>query len=221
MTSQRFSTAGDTCPERRFCASSKPIELRTEGDSPRIVGYAALFNKRSINFGSQDYPVFEVIEPGAFDEVTGADVRAIIDHKGGIQTLGRTKSGTLSILQDDLGLRFEIHPPKTQAAADLIELIKRGDIDQASFAFRVKPQGDEYSTLDDGKTTIRTIKRGGINYLEDISPVTFPAYQDTSVTLTRSQDLEQFLAVRASARDSWRQEARSRALQIALLESAL
>lgn len=213
---QRFSTAGDNCPERRVHQTAK-VELRADGDDkkPRIIGYAALFNKRSINFGSAEFPVFEVLEPGAFDHVLGHDVRAVIDHNGGILTLGRTKSGTLRLEQDELGLRFELDPPETNAARDLVELIRRGDIDQASFAFQVSPDGDQYETEKDGKTTLRTIKKGGISLLQDISPVTFPAYQDTTVTLTRSRTLENLLALRQAPREAWRQQARERALALA------
>lgn len=179
--------------ERRFHETK--FEVReSEGEPKRIVGYAAVFGKRSVNLGfSEKFPFFEIIQPGAFENVLKDDVRAVIDHKGGLQTLGRTKSGTLKISEDEIGLRFELETPDTQAGRDIMTLIQRGDIDQASFKFRVKDDGDEFTDEDDGKTTVRTIKKGGIAELLDVSPVTFPAYQDTIV---QSRSIENYISAK-------------------------
>ncbi len=179
--------------ERRLHQANFEVR-QNEGEPKKIVGYAAVFNKRSLNLSfSEEYPLFEIIEPGAFEAVLNDDVRAVIDHKGGLQTLGRTKSGTLKVSEDDIGLRFELEPPDTQAGRDIVTLIERGDIDQASFKFSVKKGGDKFEDDGDGKTTIRTIKRGGVAKLEDVSPVTFPAYPDTIV---QSRSIEDYISAR-------------------------
>lgn len=172
-------------PEKRFSVSN--FEVRKEGEKRKVIGYAAIFNKRSVNFGGEDYPMFEVIEPGAFRDVLGDDVRALVDHQGGLTTLARTKSGTLKLSEDEIGLRYEFEVPDTQAGRDLITILERGDIDQSSFGFRVNKDGQRFEDIKEGEkmVTIRTISK--VSRLLDVSPVTFSAYPDT-VALTRSFD---------------------------------
>ncbi|EIQ76315.1 prohead protease, partial [Shigella flexneri 1235-66] len=50
--------------------------------------------------------------------------------------LGRTRSGTLKLEEDETGLRFELTPPDPSTGRDVIELVKRGDISGMSFGFR-------------------------------------------------------------------------------------
>ena len=177
--------------ETRFSLSN--IELRADDDKEKpskVVGYAAMFNKRSENFGSDDYPFFEVIAPGAFADVLNDDVRAVIDHSGGLQTLARTKSGTLQLSEDTLGLRFEFEAPDTTAGRDIVTILQRGDIDQASFSFNIAKGGDSYENKEENgkQVAIRTITKVGRLY--DVSPVTYPAYPDTIV---QSRSAENFL----------------------------
>jgi HK97 family phage prohead protease len=141
-----------------------------------IVGYAAIFNSET-----ELYPKYrEKIDPAAFNEVLNDDVRALFNHDPNI-VLGRTKSGTLKLSIDERGLKYEITPPDTAVAADLLKSIDRGDVSQSSFGFSIKrPGGDEVQHNKDG-TSLRTIKR--VKQLFDISPVTYPAYNDTAVAL--------------------------------------
>jgi HK97 family phage prohead protease len=172
-----------------------------------------MFNKRSVNFGDADYPMFEVIEPGAFRDVLNNDVRALVDHQGGLTTLARTKSGTLKLSEDEIGLRYEFEVPNTQAGRDLVTILERGDIDQSSFGFQVNRDGQRFEDIEeDGKSvTIRTISK--VSRLLDVSPVTFPAYPDT-VAVTRSFD-EHRQTQQLSALDLEKEE---RARQIKLAE---
>ncbi len=79
----------------------------------------------------------EQFAPGAFKDspASGSDVRALYEHNY-TQLLGRTKSGTLVLSEDDTGLRFELTPPNTQLGNDVLELVERGDISGMSFGFR-------------------------------------------------------------------------------------
>lgn len=156
--------------ERRFVAS----QLRSISDEkPVIVGYAAVFNKYSEDIGG----FRERIAPGAFSNVLGDDVRALFNHDNDM-VLGRSKSGTLKMQQDETGLLVEITPPDTQLARDLMELMKRGDVDQMSFAFRT---GKDTWAIDEEGNVERTILE--FKALYDVSIVTYPAYPDTSVAL--------------------------------------
>lgn len=160
-----------------------PSEFRAEAEGAKkiISGYAAVFNSRSANFGSKREPIYEVIAPGAFSKVLGDDVRALVNHQGGLLTLARTKSGTLRISQDDKGLRYEFDVPDTQAGRDIYEIIKRGDIDKSSFGFRVEPTGHKFEMFEENgiEVVVRTITE--FSELIDVSPVTFPAYDNTIV----------------------------------------
>src|SRR3546814_14664458 len=59
--------------------------------------------------------------------------------------LGRTKSGTLTLTEDDTGLAFALDMPDTAAARDLIALAERGDLGGASFGFNVPKDGDAWT----------------------------------------------------------------------------
>ncbi|WP_136487867.1 HK97 family phage prohead protease [Vibrio sp. H11] len=151
------------------------VEKREDGESPRIVGYAAKFNTRSNNLGG----FVEVIAPGAFDDVLDDDVRGLFNHDRNF-VLGRSVSGTLSLSVDDIGLRYEITPPDTQMVRDMVlEPMARGDISQSSFAFRLPSDGYRWDEGDDG-VYIRTIIR--VSKLLDVCPVTYPAYNDTEAS---------------------------------------
>ena len=161
-------------PERRFQTTSPP---KATGRTVR--GYAALYDSRSVNFGSPDRPSFEVIARGAFDSVLQNDVVCLLNHNSDI-VLARSVngSGSLKLGTDERGLWYEFEAPNTSAGNDLIESIKRGDINSSSFAFRVDESGQTWAK--EGAGVLRTIKK--ITALYDVSPVTMPAYPATSVS---------------------------------------
>lgn len=156
------------------CAGTE-FEVRAGADvtqPPVIRGYAAVIGSVSEDMGFR-----EIIEPGAFDGVLGDDVRALWNHNSE-KVLGRTASGTLKIWADERGLGYEATPPDAQWARDVLESIRRGDVDQSSFGFDVGEEGQYWERLEDG-TALRHITR--FTRLYDVSPVTFPAYAQTTV----------------------------------------
>lgn len=145
------------------------LEIREEGGAPVITGYAVVFNSLSRDLGGFK----EVIAPGAFaGSIAGGDVRALWNHDHGI-VLGRTKAGTLKIVEDKKGLRVEIKPPAS--AAGYVESIRRGDVDGMSFGFMVGK--DDWTRTADG-ATVRTVTEGR---LLEVSAVAFPAYPASTV----------------------------------------
>ncbi|VVD76447.1 hypothetical protein PEP31012_00867 [Pandoraea eparura] len=156
----------------------QPCELRSSGESGdpvTIVGYGAVFNSRSaLMFGM----FVEEIAPGAFDDVMNDDVRALFNHDPNF-VLGRTRSGTLRINVDQRGLAYTITPPDTQTVRDLVLApMTRGDVTGSSFQFRVAQDGDEWR--EEGQIVVRTIRR--FANLIDVSPVTYPAYDDSNAS---------------------------------------
>jgi uncharacterized protein len=149
-----------------------------EGEEPKIEGVAAVYDQPTrINTAFGSY--VEVIERGFFEGVMEDDVRALWNHNTDL-VLGRTKAGTLEIRDRKEGLGTVIHPPDTQWGRDAVTSIKRGDVDQMSFAFTVKEGWDEWKENGEG-VMVRTLKAGACKQLYDVSPVSFPAYPQTSV----------------------------------------
>jgi HK97 family phage prohead protease len=153
---------------------------RADVNGQMITGYAAVFNSPSEDLGG----FIEYIAPGAFDSVMEDDVRGFYNHDYNY-LLGRASSGTLRLSTDERGLRYEIDLPNTTYANDLIELMRRGDVNQSSFAFMI--ESDSWSVRD--KQNIRTITK--ISRLIDVAPVVIPAYAAaTSQLVTRALTTE-------------------------------
>lgn len=145
-----------------------------------IRGYAAVFNSPSEDLGG----FVEYIAPGAFDSVMNDDVRGFYNHDWNY-LLGRVSSGTLRIFVDEVGLGYEIDLPNTSYANDLAELMKRGDVNQSSFAFMI--ESDKWEVK--GKQNIRTITK--VSRLIDVAPVVIPAYPAaTSKLVSRALDTD-------------------------------
>lgn len=195
--------------ERRFL--TKQLRATGDGDKRKITGYAAVFNSLSENLGG----FREMIMPGAFADTLKADVRALLNHDPNL-LLGRTVANTLVLSEDELGLRYEILPPDTTYARDLMISLDRGDLDQSSFGFRVIEDSWVRPT-DEEPIPIRKLHKVE---LFDVSPVTFPAYPATSAGV-RSK-LESILSgateLQASQSVIGRLQARKRYLQLLELE---
>lgn len=182
--------------ERRVVSGT--VQTRAAAGEPsRLAGYAAVFNSETV-IGSW---FREVILPGAFTEaILRDDVRAQFNHgEGGVLPLGRTSAGTLRLSEDETGLRYEVDLPDTQQARDLYVSVQRGDVAESSFMFEIERDEDQEwdsSETKVGKLPIRRIKRVK---LYDVSPVTFPAYDATSVSARAKTLAEAVAAVRPPA----------------------
>jgi HK97 family phage prohead protease len=131
-------------------------------------GYAAVYNVESDDLGG----FRERIAPGAFRSVLDADVRALLNHNPS-EVLGRTKSGTLRLFDEQRGLRFEVDLPDSPIGENVREAVRRKDIDGASFRFTV----DQESWQGD----LRTVE--SVKELKDVTVATFGAYPAASVEL--------------------------------------
>src|SRR5437764_5235165 len=123
---------------------SAAVELRAvfnnEDEEFVLEGWAASYNSLSPDLGG----FRERIAPGAFSRSlkTNADVRFLLNHNPDV-VLGRTASGTLTVKDSPKGLRFRCQLDKNIAQhRDIYAMVKRGDISQCSFAFRVPQNGD-------------------------------------------------------------------------------
>ena len=168
------------------------IELREDGESRFVEGYASVFNSRSRDLGGFQ----EIILPGAFDGlIEKSDVRCLLDHNPQRGILARSKNGqgSLHLSIDERGLKYEFDAPHTALGDEVVEGLKRGDYSESSFAFRVQ---DEQWTKEEDGTYLRTISK--ISGLYDVSIVQQAAYGDTSVAL---RSLDEFKAQEVPAQD--------------------
>lgn len=147
-------------------------ELRAEDERPGIAGTAALIGSvTDLGF------VTEEIAPGAFDEaIETSDIRGLFNHDANY-VLGRVQSGTMTVMADEGGLRYEI-PELPDSRADVLEAVARGDVTGNSFSFVIEEQRFIEA---EGAKPHRVIEKVG--ELFDLGPVTFPAYPDTDVAL--------------------------------------
>jgi len=186
--------------ERRYAPTEFEVRQSDAGGAV-IEGHAAVFNRLSRNLGG----FVEQIDPSAFDKTLGdnPDVRALINHDPSL-LLGRTRSGTLRLSKDNIGLHYEVDVPDRSDARDLMVSMERDDINQSSFAFFLID--DEWGQTEQ-EFPLRTVTAVSIHN-GDVSPVTYPAYDDAdsgvadrafqSLAEVRSLDLEQ---VRQAAAD--------------------
>lgn len=145
------------------------VETRASDDKRTLTGYAAVFDSPTDIGGYWT----ETIARGAFSRTLSGDIRALVDHDPG-RVIGRTKSGTLRLEEDEKGLRIDVDVPNTTDGNDLWELVTRGDVSGMSFGFKVTKQEWDYNT-EPAKRTIKEVE------LFEVSAVAFPAYDDTSI----------------------------------------
>ncbi|MDD5353002.1 MAG: HK97 family phage prohead protease [Candidatus Omnitrophica bacterium] len=168
--------------ERRFVTTELRIKPDEENEGEYIEGYAAVFNS-----WTELWPgCREQIAPGAFSEsIKSDDVRCLFNHDFNYP-LGRTSAGNLELREDETGLYMRCKPTDTTFARDLKINIAAGVVSQQSFAFMVDDQRWEFKKENGQEIAERTILK--VKPLYDVSPVTFPAYEDTTVALRTLQE---------------------------------
>ena len=151
------------------------FDIRSAAAGNTLIGHAAVFNVEAVIAGM----FRESIAPRAFRKsIKESDVRALFNHDPA-HVLGRNKAGTLRLREDDIGLSYEIDLPDTQTARDLWTSIDRGDITQSSFSFETVRELRSEPDVDAGEVLpLFVVKEAR---LWDVSPVTYPAYEQTDV----------------------------------------
>tara|TARA_X000001316_G_scaffold11358_1_gene4124 strand:- start:1276 stop:1899 length:624 start_codon:yes stop_codon:yes gene_type:complete len=176
--------------EKETRSLQNKIEVRN-GDNEDInivMGYAAVFDEESEVLG---FGFTEVIDRNAFSNTNFSEARALFNHDPNY-VLGSVKAGTLRLSVDERGLKYEIDMPSSSTINDLVgEPIKRGDINQSSFAFTLRYNSKEpYERWERGKDKD---KRTLLDIAEvfDVSPVTYPAYKQTTVSARSYNDFKE------------------------------
>lgn len=165
--------------ERRYLTpETQSIEIRQVGDERRVEGYAAVFNSPT-TIQSRRGSFREMIDRTAFEGRLEDPVVALFNHDQ-LRPLAKVGAG-LDLAVDDYGLRYSFPVPDTTTGRDLVELMDRGIVREASFAFTIAPDGERWERPEGEDMDVRTITRVG--RLIDVSVVTLGAYSDASAAL--------------------------------------
>lgn len=154
------------------------FQTREDGDTPIIEGYFSVFNS--------PYPIMEgvteKIAPGAFADTLGEDIRALTNHDTTL-VLGRNKANTLELKEDSHGLWGSVKINQAdQDAMNLYRRVQRGDVDQCSFGFFIESERRDVLPNGSVEYIIEKVR------LLEVSVVTFPAYEATSVSARARQE---------------------------------
>ena len=163
---------------------SYQCEVRTDKDEKHgniILGRPIVYNSETDIGGMFS----EIIERGALDKTDLTDVRFLVNHDTSKIPLARsrknTENSTMQLIPDDdgLGIRVDLDIENNTEARNLYSAIQRGDITGMSFMFGLKEGDDEWEDLDTDypKRHIRSIST-----VVEVSAVTFPAYEATSIS---------------------------------------
>lgn len=149
------------------------IELRTAGDDangPTISGYGAVYGSASLDLGG----FREVIDPSAFERSLKGrgEIRSFFNHDSS-KPLASLRAGNLTLKSDDRGLYYEIKPPNTTYANDVVEAVRAKLVRGSSFSFVTRTD----SWHEEKGVQIRTLL--DVDLLE-VGPVTTPAYEKTT-----------------------------------------
>nr|DAU86926.1 MAG TPA: prohead serine protease [Caudoviricetes sp.] len=191
--------------ERRVISVEK-FQTREEGGKRYLDGYYSVFN--------EPYEVFpgwiEEIAPGAFSRTLreNKDVKVLWNHDSNI-VLGSTENRTASLQEDERGLHGPVEiNEEDQDAKNAYARVNRGDVRGCSFGFDVRAMEESWD--DDGiyRTRLTDVE------LYEVSPCTFPAYAQTSISARNKESLDdakkRFEAAREQQRKDWRESMNKR-----------
>lgn len=165
----------------KFENRSYTFEIRAEENEENvgvITGRPIVYDSRT-DLGYFD----EIIERGALDKTDLKDVKFLVNHDTSKIPLARSRNNNanstmqLSVDEQGLAIRVNLDIENNSEARNLYSAIKRGDITGMSFMFGVN--GEEWEDLDSDHPT-RHIK--SISTVVEVSAVTFPAYESTSIS---------------------------------------
>jgi HK97 family phage prohead protease len=195
--------------EKEKRCNHKPLEVRTiqkDGKEVKMIsGYVVKYNE--LSHVMRDYwgdQFVEEVASGAFDETLKMDEqKGLYDHMTSI-VIGNTRTGTLVLESDSIGLKFDLELPNSEWGNYIYEGVKRGDIDGVSFGFGQvtdKWSKTEMEGVEIYKRTLLKVK------LYEISPTPFAAYPSSQIncrslnTLKETEKSEMLKELDAIKRD--------------------
>lgn len=192
--------------EQRAYAFEMRADLRDE-DTGVITGRPIVYNSKT-DLGWFD----EIIEAGALNKADLRDVRFLVNHDTSMIPLARSRNNnansTMQLMVDEagMGIRVNLDIKNNSDARNLYSAIERGDISGMSFMFRV--DDEEWQDLESEHPT-RIIK--SISDVAEVSAVTWPAYESTSISVRNKEALDSAKLALESAKRSQKEALESEA----------
>ena len=173
-------------------------ETEPEQEERKIVrGYATTFNEPYTLYQDDDWRFDEVVDSHAFDNTDMTDVIMQYDHEG--RVFARMSNNTLTVTPDEKGLLIEADLGGTELGRQLFEEIRLGYTNKMSFGFTVDGENETKERVDG--TTIYTRTITSVRKLYDVSAVSIPANDATSISVRNLTDgvIEKIQAERLEA----------------------
>ncbi len=182
---------------RQYRYFKPDLRAEREENGPKIIkGYFAVFDDEY----EMGMMISESIDPGAFSNTLGGDIRALWNHNTDI-VLGRTGAKTVDLSVDSHGLYGSITINENDSdAVNSWARVERGDVSQCSFGFDIIRE--EMIEREDGSWHFRLLEVE----LYEVSPCTFPAYKQTSIT-ARANEVK---AIQKRETDVWKANMKAR-----------
>lgn len=172
------------CLENRSFSFS--VDAKENDNESILYGKPIIYSSRT-NLNYFD----EVIEPGALDNTNLKDVRFLVNHDTSKIPLARSRNNngnsTMKLTPTSTGLEIEVKldTENNSEARSLFSAVKRGDISGMSFMFSIDENGDDWEGLET-EHPLRHVR--SIKDLVEVSAVTFPAYESTSINARASNE---------------------------------
>ena len=167
---------------------SYSFEVRAEeGEGGAIItGRPIVYDSRT-DLGSFD----EIIDQGALDGADLTDVRFLVNHDISKIPLARSRRNNgnstmqLSVDAEGMFIRVKLDVENNAEAKALYSAVQRGDISGMSFMFSI--DGESWENLESDHPTRHVTKIGSV---VEVSAVTFPAYDATTINARSKEALE-------------------------------
>lgn len=157
------------------------FEVRAEQDEERgsiLTGTPIVYNEPT-DLGWYQ----EIIDDGALDDTDLRDVRFLVNHNTDMVPLARSRNNNAnSTMQLEvvpglgMNIRVNLDTENNAEAKALYSAVERGDLDGMSFMFAVDK--DMWEDLDSDHPTRHIVS---FSKVFEVSAVTFPAYEQTSI----------------------------------------
>lgn len=196
--------------KNKFEQRSYNFDIRSElnEDGVGIVtGRPIVYNSRT-DLGYFD----EIIESGALDKADLRDVRFLVNHDTSRIPLARSRNNNanstmqLSLDSEGMAIRVNLDTKNNSEARNLYSAIQRGDITGMSFMFSVEKE--DWENLE-SEHPLRRIKQ--ISNVVEVSAVTFPAYEDSSISVRNKEALDSAKSALENAKRSQKEALESEA----------
>jgi hypothetical protein len=192
-----------------------PEEGQDEGR--RVVrGYASTYENAYTLYDDGEYVIREIIDAHAFDDTDMADVVMQYDHEG--RVFARRSNGTLDVNSDEVGLAIEADLGGTDLGRQIYEEVRGGYTNKMSVGMKIDRSRDVWTTETLNGKTVETRRVMRVARLYDVSAVSIPANDATSISVRSLVDgvIDRLKAERLEARklelERRRAEVRARAL---------